>query len=415
MYKIMKHTFLKAWLGDQNLPDSYKLVQFQGLELYNNENHKPLETNNAIQIVQDIPDYLTIKNHVNTHLKLKKVITLKGHIIQLKSFNTLQDYLLANFNTKSRNHLKRYVKKLEACFPITYKSYMGTIDKQEYHRLFVVLKQLLIKRFEQKQELNYELQHLEEFEETMYDLIIENKANLFVIYHANTPISIRINLFKKQVAYYMISAYDIDYSKFHLGSIDMLKNIEWCINQPYKIYDLLKGYNEYKSKWANRVHQYYLHILYNPKQKTALLLANVIALKEKGRYKLYSFYLKHRLDIYHKQFKTLKFKLNHWLQGKETIRLIKVTTYSPLEIFEPILWIENPVYAYLKEPVYSFLFANTQPVSSIQVLQSTLNPQRFLIQGITKSQGIEVLKIKPFRMNRRTVKKPKHEHGTHRY
>lgn len=385
-----KLTFLKSWLADNNLPVCYKAMYLGNNLLYINTGQQ--YTNTAqVQIVQDVPDYLTIIFRENSGVKLKIVQTLKGHVVELDAFKTLNDYLLQNFNAKNRNNLKRYVKKLETCFSITYKVFFGTMDRHEYDALFVTLEALLIRRFQQKQEANYELQHLEEFHKTIYQLVLDKKANIFVIYDADTPISIRVNLFNNSLGYYIISAYDIDYSKFHLGAIDMLKNIEWCIIKNYKLYDLLKGYNNYKSKWATQIHYYNMHILYNPKQLSAICTANYQAFKEKCRYKLYHFYLNNKISAHHKRLKKQLFRFSYHENPDNNFIINIENTTLAAEKLKPIDIRNNKTYHFLKDSVYNFLYETNTSINMVKVFVTVDSPNCFVIQGINKSKKITII------------------------
>lgn len=381
MPKPIKLTFLKSWQADKNLPTSYQTIHFGSKVLYETNKQQP-ESSSQIHIVQDVPDYLTIQVNENKNVKLKTIQTLKGHILELETFNTLNDYLLKNFNTKNRNNLKRYVKKLETCFPITYKTYYGDINKQEYNALFVKLETMLINRFQQKQEANYELQHLDEFKKNTYQLVLEKKANIFVIYDDEMPISIRINIFNQNLSYYILSGYDINYSKFHLGSIDMLKNIEWCILNNYNVYDLLKGYNAYKSKWATRVHQYQMHIIYNPKNFNTNIIANLIAFKETCRYLLYNIYLKNNLDSYHKQIKKLKFQFSEKNTQTNNLKISIEKTIPEFENLKAINIRDNATFDFLKNAVFNFLYETNTPIKNLKVFIYNNTTNKFIIQGI---------------------------------
>ena len=250
MNKVSYITFLKAFLAENSLPPIYDKIAYHDTILFNKKDTKPNLKSNLISI-QDIPNYLNLDVSKDLkNIKVNSVKTLKGHLIELSIFRDFNDYVTKKFSSKSKSNLNRYQRRLESCFNINYVAYHGSIEKEEYDRIFVVLKKLLVRRFHQKKEKNYELQYLDEFHELCYDLIMQKKANLYIIYNDNEPISIRINMLKDNLAYYIISGYDIDYGKFHLGSIDMFSNIEWCFENNYKIYDLLKGYDYYKQKWA---------------------------------------------------------------------------------------------------------------------------------------------------------------------
>ncbi|MCF7568635.1 GNAT family N-acetyltransferase [Sabulilitoribacter arenilitoris] len=386
MAKTKYITFLKALLTGVGLPPIYHTNTDSNGVHFDVKANTEAVNNKHVFVVKDIPDYLNIKTLKKPDTIIKKVKTLKGHLVELYPFKTISEYLNQNFSSKSKSNLRRYNSRLETCFNIKYVSYYGDITKQEYDRLFVVLKDLLIRRFEEKQEANYELQHLDEFHEIVYQLILDKKASLFVIYDANKPISIRINMFNKFLAFYILSGYDIDYSKFHLGSIDMLKNIEWCIDNEFKIYDLLKGYDYYKTKWATKSHDYYNHIIYNTNPLLLAIKGTILYTKEKLKYKIYNTLKYSVLRNTYKSVKTSNFN-NRRQKNSVFISDLKVVQNTEKTIID----IEkNKDYAVLRKPVYDFLFLTKQSINDIVV--SKLAKNKFLLQSKTKTQLLTIIK-----------------------
>jgi hypothetical protein len=278
----------------------------------------------------------------------------------------------------------RYQNRLNTCFNIKYISYYGSIEKEEYTKLFIALKELLIRRFNEKQEVNYELKHLSEFHEIIYDLILDCKANLYVIYDDETPISIRINMFKNKIAYYIISGYDIDYSKFHLGSIDMLKNIEWCINNDFEIYDLLKGYDYYKTKWATKTHDYFNYITYSRNSIVGLYTF----VKEVIKYKFYRFFKKYRIISKYKNFKKSIFGFNRNRKSKLSYHFSnfdKEMTSKTIEID-----FKKNEYSFLRKPVYDFLFLNNESINHLNVSKLINASNKFKVHSRNKCQLLTI-------------------------
>jgi hypothetical protein len=379
--KIKNITFLKTFLFDNSLPPIFKKVSTNNEVIFETKMNSDLNLKNQVLKVKDVPDYLDFKTikHSNKTV-INKVKTLKGHLVKLDTFNNISDYLKHNFGSKSRSNLRRYQNRLENCFNIKYVSYFGAIEKKKYNTLFIALRSLLIRRFNEKQETNYELQHLDEFHDIVYDLILNKKASLFVIYDDEKPISIRINMFKNNLSYYIISGYDIDYSKFHLGSIDMLKNIEWCINNNFKVYDLLKGYDYYKTKWATKSHYYYTYIAYN----NSSLSGKYTYVKEAVKYKFYEVFKKYNIISKYKNIKKSIFGIkNNFREKKISASILdfdkKIT--SKLIVVDIK---KNSNYAFLKKPIYDFLFLNNVPLNNITISKLVENSNKFKIKAKNK-------------------------------
>lgn len=389
MSKIKNITFLKAFLFEDSLPSIYNKISNDKNAVFDNKKPSDFNFKNQILKIKDVPDYLKIEASTKK-VSIKKVKTLKGHLVELSDFQNLNDYLKHNFSAKSRSNFRRYENRLETCFNIKYVAYYGHIEKEEYNRLFIVLKDLLLRRFNEKQEKNYELQHLGEFQDVIYDMLLQKKASLFVIYHSNKPISIRINMHRNILSYYIISGYDIDYSKFHLGTIDMMKNIKWCINNNFEIYDLLKGYDYYKTKWATKSHYYYNHVAYNSNKANTLILGNYITFKEKIKYTFYSILKKYNLISKFKKAKKYIFGMrstfsnNHVslniseLKNKITSKVVKIDIEK------------NNEYAFLRKPIYDFLFLNNCALNSITIYKLVDFSNKFLIKSKDKNLVISV-------------------------
>ena len=381
MAKIKNITFLKAFLAENSLPPIYsKITNEKGFD-YNVTIESNSELKHQVLIVKDIPDYLNVHiNKQSTNLAINKIKTLKGHLIELHTFQNITDYLKSNFGTKSRSNLRRYQNRLESCFNIKYVVYYGTIEKQEYNRLFVALKELLIRRFNEKKETNYELQHLGEFQNIVYNLILSKKASLFVIYDGNKPISIRINMHKETLSFYILSGFDIDYSRFHLGKIDMLKNIEWCINNAFEVYDLLKGYDYYKEKWATKTHYYYNHIAYHSNSTSVSIIGKYKIFKETIKYKCYNLLKKYNLHTKHKEFRKFIFGVkNAFIKKERSFKISDFDSKFSNELTE-INIEKNKKYAFLRKPVYDFLFTNNTSINNVTVSKLEGSPNHFQIK-----------------------------------
>ncbi|SFC21587.1 Acetyltransferase (GNAT) domain-containing protein [Flagellimonas taeanensis] len=213
---------------------------------------RPMDNRGAM-ILRDVPSYLEIEWD-ETKIKTQILATQKTYVVDLDHYRDSDAYLQKHFGPKSRSALRRYKKRLEQCFRIEYWVHYGAMDKIGYDVLFEQIRDLMERRFEQKKERNYELQHLEEIKNDVYPKLLEKQASIFVITANGRPISIRINLMRGTLAYYILSVYDPDYDIFRLGKLDMWQNIHWFLENGYKKYDLLKGYAYIKERWADSIY-----------------------------------------------------------------------------------------------------------------------------------------------------------------
>ena len=252
-----KIIFLRSLLAEEKFPDAIEQVldSRNGLPLYEKTSAKPLFIENKSFVLQDVPGYVNLilaqhQRKLSTHT----ITTQRTYVIELNRYSDGNQYMEQHFGSKTRSALRRYKKRLEECFDIRYEAYQGNIDKKWYNEIFEQLRTLMTRRFKEKNEENYELPHLDQIKADLYPMLLQNRATLFVIYANGEPVSIRINMMKDKLAFYILSAYDPDYDVFRLGKLDMWKNISWFINQGYTTYDLLKGYAYIKEKWADRTY-----------------------------------------------------------------------------------------------------------------------------------------------------------------
>jgi hypothetical protein len=377
MEKLQPILFLKALFANYDFSPYYQCIRYNRQVIFK---AKPFINAADVIIINDIPDYLSVVPTTKNNYILLKVKTLKGHSIQVEEYQTLEKYLTTNFSAKSRSNLRRYTKRLETCFNIRYVCYWGSIPKEEYHVLFKALKKLLVKRFAQKKEVNYELQHLENFEAEIYTQLLNKEAALYVIYHHQEPISIRINMIKENLCFYLMSAYDIDYAKFHIGSIDMVKNIEWCIQHDMRNYDLLKGYDYYKKNWMTQSFDYYNHIIYNHTNGKARLYANYLKLKTQMLYLGYYTLKKINADLYYKSLKQFWYTLSAQNKKEQEILVFDALPFEPLSGIE-IKLMQGETYAHLKKIIFDFLFTSQQSLMEVTLYKAKENQHHYQVIG----------------------------------
>ncbi len=235
---------------------------------------------NKTLLINDVPSYFGCPESVPTKsIKLKKITQYPGFLIELDQFDSLEDFMRQKFKKSSRYKLNKFKKRLTQCFDIQHKMYTGEIVEKEYHKIFDQFRLLLGKRFGDKGEYNNNLDEIEwEFyKKVSLTMIKEGKAGLFVIEDHGTPIAITLNYFSEHNIFDAITVFDIDYAKFHLGSVNIMFLIEWGIENGYKILDFSKGYFDYKVRWSTKEYDFQCHILYDPKSPTSQIRAYFLA------------------------------------------------------------------------------------------------------------------------------------------
>jgi len=229
------------------------------------------ENKNKVLLIYDVPEYFNIpKEEPKQNLTTDKITQYPGFLIDLKPYQDLTNYMSATFSKSSRYKLNKYKKKLESCFNIKYKMYYGEISNEEHGQIFDAFEKLLRKRFLQKEITNNNLDPKEWnfYKEVSLPMVLEKNASLFVIYDGDQIIGVTLNYIQNNTLIDAITVFDIDYSKFHLGSVNIMKLIEWCFENQFDKLDFSKGYFDYKKRWSNLQYKFEYHLIYN---KNAIL------------------------------------------------------------------------------------------------------------------------------------------------
>jgi len=226
-----------------------------------NKNFNPNNSiGEAIHEIRFIPPYFDVKfPFLASEYEVMRFCRVDNFQINLEGYSDAEEYLKSRMGPKSRSQLRRRINGLEACFKINYTFYFGELSKEKYDFLFEKLELLIERRFRQRGDIFTLKSKLESIKENSYELILEKKASFFVIYDGEKPIDICLSYHFQNIILHLIRSYDIDYSKFGLGQIDILKQVEWCIEKGIKIFDLMWGELVYKTRWCNvnRLYEHY--------------------------------------------------------------------------------------------------------------------------------------------------------------
>ena len=215
----------------------------------------PITKKKDIYRVYNIPPYIGLSlENPNAYKTFILPEIDKGLLINLEPYKSIEDYTLKQISSRKRKQLRSSLKRLESCFKITYKTYYGEIDKITYNTLIDKAHNFITRRFNQINKEHIQLKNWSLIKNNTYKLVKEKKASIFVIYDNEKPINICFNYHFKDITSNSLSTYDIDYAKYSLGSIDILKQIEWNINNDFKIFDMSIGESEYKHIWLSLIH-----------------------------------------------------------------------------------------------------------------------------------------------------------------
>ena len=187
---------------------------------------------------------------------------------------TIDQFLEKQFKSKKRSIIRRYINRLEKCLTIRYKIYWGDIEELTYELLMATLQKMISKRFDEKGEHHQEMKRWDELKQRTFSQIKKKQASLFVIYDDGLPIEISLNYHLGEVLFSSISSYDMDYSKFGLGHVEIYKQLEWCLQNGYHTFEMGVGGMDYKARWSNYIYQFEHVVLHQDTTLTSRLFGN---------------------------------------------------------------------------------------------------------------------------------------------
>ncbi|MEP3836534.1 MAG: GNAT family N-acetyltransferase [Algibacter sp.] len=362
----------------QNIPDCVLKIGYKesGVLLYKgvNESSKGLgQENFSIQI---IPEYFDIG--YQNHLCKKAINEYRlGYASKLNDFKDVNSYLKSQFGKNARPILKN-IKRLEMCFNVNYVFYHGEIEKSKYDFLMEALRNMLTKRFQQRNDSNFRLNEWEELRHRTYNLIKIKRASLFVIYNDNAPIQINVQYHFKDILIGSIASYNIDYQLFSLGNTGVYKQIEWCIANNYSIYDQGHGDLEYKRRWSNLIYNFKHHVVFSKSDLKSKFKANIEVLKVRVKA-----FLRKKKAV--ETLKTIKSKFSKSSQGKtieeKSFQIIELESIKDeINTFILINW-KAPEYQFLVKNICNFLYYKFEHYNNLEVFQHKLDSSIFIIRG----------------------------------
>ncbi|MFK7782900.1 GNAT family N-acetyltransferase [Psychroserpens sp.] len=342
-------------------------------------------------LLYDVPQYFNIAEFnppSGSSLKLKKLFQYQGFLMDISGFDNQDDYINAQFSSKNRREFRSNMRRLEQCFNIRYEFIHDGIASKDFDLLFEQFHNLLSKRFAGKQ-TNYH--HLSPkkwnyYKELVFNMLEEKKSSLLVIYNDETPIGITLNFHAEDVLFETITVFDPDYYKFSIGKTSIIKLLEWCFENNYRISDFSKGDFEYKHKWSNVAYDFDYHLIYDSKSLSSILKA-----------KYAEVYFKLKLYLRRKKVNELYRKYKFMLTGgseASNISANQVLKFEKIEAFDQSssdyvkISCEDDATSHLLQFMYTFAFANPEPIDNIKIYRAVTDEKQYVISGSKKAQKI---------------------------
>lgn len=388
-------SFLQTFFEDRNTPDIYASVTetVTGKTLFKRKSPCGPHDANRLYSFTDIPGYLgfTVCDSVGDY-KTRKCDLFDGFLVDLTKYNGVQEYLSDNFGKSGRSKIRRYIKRLDLCIEPTYKMYYGEIDEGEYNMLFDCLRDFMMRRFSQKKEENIELPVLEEYRALIRNLILKKEASMFVIYHGEKPIDICMNIIYDNIVTSYNSSYDIDYEAFSLGTIDVMKHVEWCFENGFDIFDMGRGDYLYKRRWTNHKYSYQRHMVFDPSSLYHKMLSNLKMSFNQFKYDVIQFLKKFGVQHLYGKYYQL-----HYIFLRKNLQVELHKTYNisndfslPDDGLRPVE-LTTSDNKWLIKPINDFIYRSHEKFADIRVFSQPSSPKEFYLKGIDKCQKIVVL------------------------
>lgn len=384
-----KTNFFMDLFENREIPAVYSKILYLNDDqcLYDgkNINSKAIEIDDLYTIAL-IPDYF------KPVLKKNKTFVEKsgqqenlGYSIFIKNVDSIDGYLKTQFKS---NHkvIKRNITRLEACFNIRYQLFHGGISKESYDFLMGSLQEMLIRRFTQRKNDNKKLKEWDVILNNSFELINNKEASLFVIYDNDKPIDISLNYHQHKIVFSAIASYDIDYHKFGVGHVEMIKLLEWCIQDKYEVLELGYGDLEYKRRWSNHIYNFKYQVIFNKNAMLMPFIANLhfhkLNLKEYIKAK--------KVNLHYKNVrKRLTFKKPMESNEESELNYEKIIITEP-DRFQSLTKVdpESEDHKYLRRILYEFLYSSIEHKENTSIYKISDIPHSFLIKGKLNAQQI---------------------------
>jgi len=339
-----------------------------------------VHTPNTIYSVFFIPDYLK-PGLSSTNFSIKKVEQFfKGYAIFLDGFDSADAYIKHRFRSNAKG-IRRRIKRLETCFQISYKTFYGDIKQEEYSFFMDCLEKMLVRRFEQRNDISQSLLRWDHYKQMYFSLINEKKASLFVVFDNENPIVVSLNHHFNDRLFSAISSYDIDYSKFSLGSVEIYKKLDWLLENDHKSYEMGMGDLSYKREWCNHIYNFEHQIIYPKKSLMGWIKGTI----EYRKVQLKEFVFK----IAYVRYKKFKAK-------RKATPMVSNDSQPQVFPIEPVAYDNDLVpidytteeYRPLRSIFFDFLYTSIDNVKDARVLEVSKDEKIYLIVGRSKMQKV---------------------------
>ena len=379
--------FFSTVMENMAIPTIFVSVRYFDSEVQNKDFLRGTKDVDSYYSFRLVPAYMIPRTETGSPF-LSKVLNQFnwGYSIYLKDTVSIDDYLQKQFKSKYRSIIRRYVNRLEHCFPVQYKLFYGDIDEETYCFVMNSLRKMIIARFGQRKETHKEFHRWETLVKETRAKILNKQASLFVIYDAEHPIQISLNYHFGKILFSAISSYDIDYAKFGLGHVEIYKQLQWCIKNGYYVYEMGVGGMDYKRRWSNNIYQYQHYIIYPKSKPLTKLFAKIEIMRVIVKEYLKS---KNVNELVYKLKDRIVKKRTDWDNTSLNVEITDTGTSVSLDGYH-VLELSKSSPHFLKKYLYDFLYAKVENINDVLVLQSKEIPGNYLFRGNLAAQQLKI-------------------------
>lgn len=372
---INRKNFYSNLFENNSSPDYIKSIHFLGHDITSLLN-KEDSGSSLVYSLCFIPSYLKID--FSTKVVHSKVFQVDGFGIDLSNCNTADEYIKNQGSKNFRKVFFRCLNRLEKSFNISYKMYYGSIEKETYDVVMKALENMISKRFQNRGSRNKVIDNWQQHYNQTINLINQKQASLFVIYDNHIPIEVSINYHKNAIMYSAISSFDLDYSKFSLGNIEIYKQLEWCLLNDIKFFDMGYGDFEYKRRWSNQIYSFSNYVISKKQKAVVLIFATIL----KCKYKIVNFLLKIEIKKYAYNL------INAFKKDKKEDLPDYQFELNPIEeipnFSKEIISINAENNQFIRQPLYNYLYSNNVHINNVNVYEIASTPRSYVIEDDNK-------------------------------
>ena len=321
-------------------------------------------------------------------MKCLKTPQYSGFLTELESFDSYDDFSKNQFKSNTRYKFRRNQERLEACFDVKYSIYHGHIETVDYEKIMNSFKALLTKRFNELQQENDILETWDYYYDLIYNMLIEKRALLIVIWNKTEPIGVSFSFLSKTTMFYAITSFDTDYYRFNLGHTTIIKLFQWCYENGYTVYDFSKGDYEYKNRWTNKEYIFENHILYDSKSKIASSIAKTL----KAKYVLKQYLRDKKFNLLLVKY---KFKLKNWNANTGIKAPFKIMPLKNHEVYNSLPLVnlddEKHQFPFLNRVIFDELYKNPENIQRLNIYKSSTKKPTYYIVGEKSGYLIKII------------------------